>query len=130
VRQPSLYKHVGGIYYLQQRIAVRATNELADVLARAAFGRWRDDAIVSMPEVYRRWVLDHRRTSTTRRKPSRSAGGADALAGYQHDAVDAIRALRAALHGFASLEVEGGFGLPVDVDRSRAPSVHEQPRCR
>jgi hypothetical protein len=34
------------------------------------------------------------------------------------DAVDAARALRAALHGFATLEAAGGFGLPVDVDRS------------
>ena len=46
---------------------------------------------------------------------------ADVLAGYElrdDDAIDAIRAFRAALHGFVSLEVEGGFGLPVDVDRS------------
>ena len=34
------------------------------------------------------------------------------------DAVDAARTLRSALHGFASLEVAGGFGLPRDVDRS------------
>jgi hypothetical protein len=34
------------------------------------------------------------------------------------DAVDATRALRSALHGFVSLEQAGGFGLPVDVDRS------------
>ena len=33
-------------------------------------------------------------------------------------AVDATRACRAALHGFVSLEAAGGFGLPVDVDRS------------
>lgn len=34
------------------------------------------------------------------------------------DAVDAIRALRAVLHGFVSLEAQGGFGLSADVDRS------------
>ena len=34
------------------------------------------------------------------------------------DAVDAIRALRAVLHGFVTLEAQGGFGLPADVDRS------------
>jgi hypothetical protein len=45
----------------------------------------------------------------------------DVMAGYElrdDDAVDAIRALRAALHGFVTLEAGGGFGLPVDVDRS------------
>ena len=33
-------------------------------------------------------------------------------------AIDAARALRSALHGFVDLENHGGFGLPVDVDRS------------
>jgi hypothetical protein len=48
------------------------------------------------------------------------------LAGYRlagDDAVDAARALRAALHGFVVLEAGGGFGLPVDVDRSYARMV-------
>jgi len=43
------------------------------------------------------------------------------LAGYElrdDAAVDATRALRAALHGFVTLEATGGFGLPVDIDRS------------
>jgi AcrR family transcriptional regulator len=134
VRQPSLYKHVDGIDHLQRRIAVRAKTELAGVLARAAVGRSRDDAIVSMSEAYRKWALDHRgRYAAAQRAPvpedvdDQAASQAvvkvcaDVLTGYQlrdDDAIDAIRALRAALHGFVSLEVEGGFGLPVDVDRS------------
>nr|WP_246299456.1 TetR-like C-terminal domain-containing protein [Nocardioides panaciterrulae] len=43
------------------------------------------------------------------------------LRGYRlagDDAIDAARALRAGLHGFVHLEAGGGFGLPVDVDRS------------
>ena len=35
-----------------------------------------------------------------------------------HDAVDMIRSLRSALHGFVSLEAAGGFGLPQDIDKS------------
>ena len=34
------------------------------------------------------------------------------------DAVHAIRALRASLHGFVALEAAGGFGMPEDVDES------------
>jgi hypothetical protein len=34
------------------------------------------------------------------------------------DAVDATRALRAALHGFVVLEAAHGFGVAADVDRS------------
>ena len=42
--------------------------------------------------------------------------GARGLVG--DDAIDATRAVRAALHGFVTLEAAGGFGLPRDVDRS------------
>jgi AcrR family transcriptional regulator len=59
VRQPSLYKHVEGIAGLQRGIAVQAKTELAEVLARAAVGRSRGDAIVSLAHAYRRWALDH-----------------------------------------------------------------------
>lgn len=43
------------------------------------------------------------------------------LAGYGvtgEGAVDATRALRAALHGFVTLEAAGGFGMVREVDRS------------
>jgi catechol 2,3-dioxygenase-like lactoylglutathione lyase family enzyme len=39
------------------------------------------------------------------------------------DAIDATRALRAALHGFVALEAAGGFGMPQDVGRSFARLV-------
>ncbi|MEK8227910.1 TetR-like C-terminal domain-containing protein [Oerskovia sp. M15] len=32
--------------------------------------------------------------------------------------IDAIRAVRSAIHGFVSLELGGGFGMPDDVDVS------------
>ena len=44
-----------------------------------------------------------------------------ALRGYGLDgdeAIHATRVVRSALHGFVSLEVDGGFGLPQDVGRS------------
>jgi hypothetical protein len=34
------------------------------------------------------------------------------------DAIHAVRGLRSVVHGFASLEVAGGFGLPLDCDES------------
>jgi hypothetical protein len=43
------------------------------------------------------------------------------LAGYDlrgDDAVDATRFLRSALHGFVAIETGGGFGMPVDLERS------------
>lgn len=44
---------------------------------------------------------------------------ANVLKGYRiegDDMIDAVRMLRAALHGFVTLEAAGGFGLPQSVD--------------
>jgi AcrR family transcriptional regulator len=134
VRQPSLYKHVDGMDGLQRSLAVRAKNELASILARAAVGRERGDAIESISRAYRAWALEHPgRYQAVQRAPNPSDAEdeaasqevvqivADVLAGYElreDDAIDAIRALRSTLHGFVTLEAGGGFGLPVDIDRS------------
>lgn len=134
VRQPSLYKHISGMDGLQRSIALRAKSELAAVLGQAAVGRARSDAIVSMSHAYRAWALKHPgRYAATQRAPVKGdvedeqASGSvvrvafDVMAGYElhdDDAVDAIRALRSALHGFVTLEAGNGFGMPVDVDRS------------
>jgi AcrR family transcriptional regulator len=134
VRQPSLYKHIAGIEDLRRSIALRAKNDLADVLRRAAVGRARADAVVSMSAAYRSWAGEHPgRYAAAQRAPvpgdvDDEAASAnvvqvafDVMAGYDlhdSDAVDAIRALRASLHGFVTLETGGGFGLPQDVTRS------------
>jgi hypothetical protein len=34
------------------------------------------------------------------------------------DAIHAVRAFRSMVHGFATLEVAGGFGMPQDCDES------------
>jgi hypothetical protein len=36
----------------------------------------------------------------------------------EEEAIHAIRGLRSIVHGFLSLEVAGGFGMPVDLDAS------------
>ena len=134
VRVPSLYKHVDGMDALVRLVSVRAKSELGDVLARAAVGLSARDALVALCLAYRCWAQDHPgRYATTVTAPA--AGDADDLAastavvevvfavlagyGLAEDArVDATRTLRSALHGFLVLEDAGGFGLPVDVDRS------------
>lgn len=134
VKQPSLYKHIDGIDDLRRSIAVRAKLELADVMARSAVGKSGGDAITSMSLAYRKWAAAHPgRYAATVRAPV--VGDADdEVASFEitkvafeimsglglegDDAVDAIRALRAVLHGFVTLEAGGAFGLPADIDRS------------
>lgn len=140
VRQPSLYKHVASLDSLQQLLAKRAKVEFADVLGRVAIGRSRDDALVAIAHAWRAWALDHPgRYQIGQRAPA--PGDADHLAvadqfvavmtavmaGYGldgEDAIDAVRAFRSGLHGFVSLEANGGFGMPFSVDRSFDRLVH------
>ena len=134
VKLPSLYKHIDGMDGLQRAISARAKLELADVLGRSAVGRSRDEAVQSMAAAYRSWAAEHpgRYAATVRAavpgdEAGESAGASaiaivlDVIAGYTlagTDAIDAARAIRSALHGFITLEADGGFGLPADVDRS------------
>lgn len=133
VQVPSLYKHVGGLDALRALVATRAKDEFANALAAATVGRSRAAAVDAACRAYREWAADHPgRYQATLRAPdpddaAEVAASARAvevitaiLAGYGlagDDAIDATRALRATLHGFASLEASGGFGLP-GTDRS------------
>jgi AcrR family transcriptional regulator len=134
VRIPSLYRHVDSLDALRRGIAVLAVGQVADVVGTAAVGRSRGDALRAMGAAYRRYGVDHPgRYAATVRAPddddtalneaaARVLGVIYAvLSGYGltgADAVDATRAIRAALHGFVTLESGGGFGIPRAVDLS------------
>lgn len=140
VRQPSLYKHIDSLAGLHRDISVRAKRELGEVLARAAVGRSGAAAIHAMSHAYRDWARSHpARYESSQRGPSPgdledeavSLEGvqviADVLTAYGlagDDAIDAIRALRSALHGFVSLESTGSFALSANIDRSFERLVH------
>jgi AcrR family transcriptional regulator len=135
VRAPSLYKHIASLEALHRGIAVQARRELNDVLARAAVGKSGPDAVRALAAAFRTWTLAHPgRYAATVRAPTADGDAEDrrvaneglrlmydVLAGFGLDntrTLDAARVLRSALHGFATLESGGGFGLPRDVDRS------------
>lgn len=134
VATPSLYKHVRSVEDLQQKVSARVTAELACVLSSAIAGRSGEDAVWSLAHAYRDYALSHPgRYPLTQRVPDAQdpehlAAGEQAvqavlagLRGYGlrgDEAIDATRVARSALHGFVSLEIDGGFGLPQDVGRS------------
>jgi AcrR family transcriptional regulator len=132
VRSPSLYAHIDGLPDLRARLATRGAWELAAALQRAAAGRARLEALRAVATAYRRYALAHPGTYAAMQAPS---GGAEAqaaagavvnlilavLAGYGlagDDAIHATRVVRSALHGFVSLEREGGFQIPVALDET------------
>lgn len=134
VRMPSLYKHIAGMDALQRLVAIRATQDMADLFARAAAGKAGAEALTAISTSLRTWAMLHpgRYAATVRAPDEDDAEHAAAcnevllivlaaLASYKlsgDDAIDAARAFRATVHGFISLEQAGGFGLPVDLDRS------------
>jgi len=135
VKTPSLYNHVDNLADLIHRIAVLAATELGDALRDAIQGRAGSDALIVAAQAMRAYVKEHPgryaagnavqpagpddppTTAITRLLGSLSA----VLRGYQLDPaqeIHALRMLRSMLHGFATLEVEGGFRFDTDVDDS------------
>ncbi|WP_042408094.1 TetR/AcrR family transcriptional regulator [Streptacidiphilus carbonis] len=139
VSLPGLYKHVEGLDAVKRDLAVQAVRELTATMAMAAAGLAGRDALHAVADAYRAFAAT---------RPGLAAAGvaapapddtehaeagaaavtvlASVLKGYGiegADAVDAVRALRAALHGFTSLEAAGGFGLAQSVDTSFARLV-------
>jgi AcrR family transcriptional regulator len=134
VRTPSLYAHVGGLADLRSRLGARGARELAAAVTVAAAGRARLDALQAVALTYRDYARAHPGTyAAMQRAPEPDAGelaGAArelldlilaALGGYElhgEKAIHAVRAVRAALHGFVALEQLGGFRLEVSLDES------------
>jgi AcrR family transcriptional regulator len=133
VATPSLYKHVPSLAELRRLVAVRVFNELGDMLRTAVLGRSGDQALTELALAYRRYATEHPgRYALLPQTPQQDVDLAAAgtrvvevflavLAGYGitgSAAIHTTRALRAAAHGFASLEAAGGFGLPEDLDTS------------
>jgi len=132
VSAPALYKHVPGLDALRRDVAVLALRELTVSLTAATVGKAGADALSGLATAYRDYARRHpARLQASVRAPEQGddehAQAADAalailtavLAGYgvrDDDMVDALRVLRAGVHGFAAVESAGGFGLPRDVD--------------
>jgi AcrR family transcriptional regulator len=134
VRPPSLYNHIPSMAALQRDLAVLGLRELCARLARAAVGKAGDAAVIALAEAYRAFARERPGLYAAAQQVPASGDeewGAEAtevvgivgasLESYGlhgDDAIHAIRAIRSLLHGFVTLEVQGGFGIPLDLDES------------
>lgn len=134
VRAPSLYNHVAGLDGVKGGLAIHGIRELGARLARAAIGRAGDDAVVALAEAYRRFAKERPGLyAASLRAPEPGDEAARQASKELLDVVRAvlapyglrgaaemhqIRAFRSLAHGFVSLELAGGFDLPVDIDES------------
>lgn len=137
VKPPSLYNHVSGLAGLQRRLGLYGLNMMYAQLTRAVLGKSGPQAVRALAEAYRAFIREHPGLyAATVRSPylaaeidqqleqaSRELVGLAlaVLNAYnleQQAALHAVRGLRSLVHGFATLENAGGFGLELDLEAS------------
>ncbi|MGN8246872.1 TetR-like C-terminal domain-containing protein [Cellulomonas soli] len=139
VAVPSLYKHVDGLPGLRRAVAAACVDELTAVLTQAVAGQHGAAALRATAHALRaharthpgrylatqtgEWVTDplaidvHTAAARTVELVEQVVAELDVPPARR---VDAVRAVRAAVHGFVVLELDGGFGMPEDVEVSFA----------
>ncbi|MDJ0923110.1 MAG: TetR/AcrR family transcriptional regulator [Acidimicrobiia bacterium] len=135
IKTPSLYNHVAGLPAMRRELALHASRHLTAVFTAATQGKEPRAAIRAAAHAYRTFATEHSglyESLLPAVKPGEDDELYEAMAApvrvlfeefaelgvAEEEAVHIIRGLRAMLHGFVDLERKGGFGMPVDLDRS------------
>ena len=137
VQTPSLYNHVDGMPDLLAALALENSRNMAACLTDAAVGRSGVAAVQALADAYRGYIMANPGLYALGLRPAHMATPADpariaadertvavavavvnSCGLYGDDALHAVRGLRSVVHGFATLELAGGFGLPLDLDES------------
>lgn len=137
VQPPSLYNHISGLPGLWRDLALLNLRALGDRITTAVVGKSGVEGIRALAWAYRGYIKDFPalyqaslRASGNLADPDPELEAAEArvvqvalilvesfnLTG--DDAIHAVRGLRSLVHGFGTLEVSGGFGIPLDLDES------------
>jgi AcrR family transcriptional regulator len=142
VRTPSLYNHVDGLPGLMRELSILNARNLADRLSEAAIGQGGSELVMAMMQTYRAYIKENTGLYLSTLRASGAQDGIDpeleqeetrsvkvglaVMTSFDLEgeaAVHALRGLRSLVHGFATLEISGGFGMPVDLEESFARLV-------
>jgi AcrR family transcriptional regulator len=137
IRTPSLYNHVDGLPGLMRELSILNAHNLADRLNEAAIGHSGPELMRAVMQAIRAYIKEYPglylstlRASGTHaevdpaleKEEARSVKvGMAVMSSFGlegEDAIHAVRGLRSVVHGFATLEISGGFGMPLDLDKS------------
>ncbi|HEX2912537.1 MAG TPA: TetR/AcrR family transcriptional regulator [Chloroflexia bacterium] len=134
VRTPTLYHYVGGQAGLRRELALMGCRELAIRMGKAVMGKAGDEAVLALAYAYRAFVNEHpglyAATVQAADPDDKEVVAAQTqvveialatLSGYHlshDDAIHVVRMIRSIVHGFATLEDGGGFGIPLDRDET------------
>jgi AcrR family transcriptional regulator len=133
VAAPSLYKHVASLAELRSRVAARVLAEMTEVATTAILGLSGDAAVAALMRRLRAYGTEHpARYRSVPPDPVHDPALALPAARlvevflavlrvydlHGAAAIHATRCLRVIVHGFASIESAGGFGLAEDPDQT------------
>ncbi|MRH43869.1 TetR family transcriptional regulator [Aquibacillus halophilus] len=134
IRPPSLYNHIDGLPALRNELALYGLEQLHSVMVEATTEKEGDDVISAISFAYLKFTRTHPGLyeatlyAPDNRDPKVEQAGNKivelALNSLNHfqldkdDAIHTVRGLRSILHGFSSLEQSGGFGIPINSDKS------------
>ena len=139
VRSPSLYNHVNGLNGLRIQLAIYGLKKLTESVHAALQDKSGDEAIHAIASAYIAFARKHPGLyDLTLRSPD--ADDAEyAAAGQQmvdllvntlsyyklnrDQSIHIVRGFRSFLHGFASIEQKGGFGMPHAIDESLSIAI-------
>ena len=133
VTTPTLYHYFPGQPGLRRELALVGLRDLEVTLGRAVMGKAGADALRALADAYRAYVNEHPGlyAATVRAAPDDAElavaqtrvveialRALDAYRLSPDDAIHAVRMLRSIAHGFATIEVAGGFGIPLAVNET------------
>jgi AcrR family transcriptional regulator len=140
IRAPTLYHYVNGLDGLRRDLALLSARQMTRALEQAIMGFSGGEAVEAVAVAYRDFARAHPGLYAAFQ---RAAGPEDtalheaqaevveivlrvvAPARAERDsAIHTVRLIRSLIHGFVSLEIGGGFGLPQDIDETFQRLIH------
>jgi AcrR family transcriptional regulator len=134
VKPPSLYNHIESIDAVLDELTLLSAAELLERSKEAIMGRSGQAAIRSLADAQRVYAKEHPALFFASLRSLHGRGAKmESIANaylsvflavlYEYgcegsDALHTVRCLRAAITGFIQLELRGGFGMPLDSDKS------------
>lgn len=133
VTTPTLYHYFPGLPGLRRELALLSLRAQEEAFGRAVMGKAGVDALRALAGTYRAYVKAHPGLYAASVRAARDDAALAAaqtrvveialraLDAYRlspDDAIHAVRMLRSVVHGFATLELAGGFGMPQEVDET------------
>ncbi len=134
-RSPSLYAHVEGLPGLRRELQLHAARELNSAFEEAVGVLEGREALRAIARTYRSFAIRHPglfasllpsprpgeddEVYTALAKPAMLVATLVAGLGVSEGKViPVVRAIRSAIHGFVTLELANGFGMPYDIEES------------